>query len=370
MAKYTSLGAFDKIKRRNVDFLLIETIKQIGVSNYSLLARMTGINPETVRYKVNKQLTKYGLAVQLNLDLANLGLSPGLMLVDADSGKDWLDEVSYLFYEGKVIGAPKFVGLFAVPFRFKKKYVDVLSYLKQQKDIAGYQVIDAKWIRYPSFRAEFYDFDAKEWKVDWKHVDMTLGESGATSLDVNREAQIDYFDVKILKAMQENPTVSLSKVASDMDANARTLRYHHAEHVVKGKFVLNSNVRWRRPALEGKPGELMQVLALFRGLSQEGVVKARKLLNKVPFTWIEGGSENGEYFALLDVPMARLYETTRYIEENTEDVRSNLSIIMLDSMKSRTLNLPEEMFDPKRGWTLPGYRQEMAGMEGKELRQP
>jgi DNA-binding Lrp family transcriptional regulator len=359
------MGAFDKIKRRNLDFLLIETIKQIGVSNYSLLARMTGINPETVRYKVNKQLSKYGLGVQLNLNHSELGMSAGLMIVDADPSKDWLGEISYLFFEGKVIGSSRYVGLFAVPFRFKKKYSDILSYLKQQKKISDFQVYDAKWMRYPSFRPEFYDFDAKKWNVDWKRVEMTQGESGVTSIDVNREAQVDYLDVKILKAMQENPTVSLAKVAAEIDANPRTLRYHHSEHVTKGKFILNSNVRWKRPALEGKPGELMQILTLFKGIGQEGVVKVRKLMNKIPFTWVEAGSETGDYFALLDVPIERLYETTRYIEGSTEEVRNNLSIIMLDSLKSRYLYLPEEMFDPKRGWTLPTYRQEMAKMEGE-----
>ena len=306
----------------------------------------------------------YGLGVQVNLNHAGLGMSSGLVVVDADPAKDLLDEVSYLFFEGKVIGASKYVGLYAVPFRFKKKYGEMLAYLKQQNGIEGYQIYDAKWLRYPSFRPEFYDFDAKVWNVDWKRVDMTQGESGATSVEIDRDAQVDYLDVKILKAMQENPTVSLAKVAAELHVNPRTLRYHHSEHVVKGKFILNSNVRWKRPALEGKPGDLMQLLTLFRGVGFDGVVRARKLMNRIPFTWIEGGSETGDYFALLDVPLDKLYETTRYIEANTGDVRSNLTIMMLDSMKSRYLCLPEEMFDPKRGWTLPGYRQEMAQVEG------
>jgi len=170
--------------------------------------------------------------------------------------------------------------------------------------------------------------------------------------------------------MQENPTVSLAKVASDMNANPRTVRYHHAEHVVKGKMILNSNVRWWRPAFEGKPGELMQMAVLFRGLGREKVVAARKLVNKIPFTWVEGGSEGGDYFALLDVPIERLYETARYIEGNAEDVKDSFSIMMLDSQKSRYLFLPEEMFDPQRGWTLPSYRQEMARVgQGEGLRQ-
>jgi hypothetical protein len=198
---------------------------------------------------------------------------------------------------------------------------------------------------------------------------MTSGESGVTSTDINREAAVDYFDVRILKAMQVNPTVSLSKVAAELEANPRTLRYHNSEHVVKGKFILNSNVRWNKPILEGRPGDLMQLLVLFRGIGEPGVVGARKLLNKIPFTWVEGGSETGDYFALLDVPMERLYETTRFIETNTEDNRSRLTMLMLDGQSSKFHCIPDEMFDAKRGWTLPGYRGEMAKVEEEGQRQ-
>ena len=354
------MGPFDKIKRRNLDFLLIETIKQIGVSNYSLLARMTGLNPETVRYKVSKQLSRYGLGVQLNLNYAEFGMSVGMMLVDSDGSRNWTDDVSYLFFEGKVVGSNKYVCLFAVPFRFKKKHADILASLKQKKEISEFDMLDTSWVRYPTFRSEFYNFDEKRWAVDWRKVEMTMGEVGAMSHEVNRDAEIDYFDVRILKAMQQNPTVSLAKVAGDMKANPRTVRYHHAEHVVNKKFILNSNVRWQRPLFEDKPGDLMQVAVLFRALPQEKLAEARKLMNKIPFSWIEAGTTAGDYFALLDVPLEGFYDTIRYIESNVEDIKSNFTMHMLDSHRTRTLYIPDEMFDPRRGWTLPGYKQEMA----------
>jgi Winged helix-turn-helix DNA-binding len=354
------MGPFDKIKRRNLDYLLIETIKRIGVSNYSLLARVTGLNPETVRYKINKQLTKYGLGVQLNINHAELGMSVGMLVVNAPGGESWPEEMSYLFFEGKVMGAGKYVGLYAVPFRFKKKYMDILAFLKREGKVQDYEAYEASWVRYPTFRPEFYNFDEKKWVVDWKKVDATMGEVGATSHEVNPEANVDYFDIRILKALQENPTVSLAKVAEEMNANARTVRYHHAEHVTDRKFILNSNVRWVRPEIEGKPADLMQVAMLFKGVGPEGVGLARKLLNKVPFTWLEGGTGSGDYFALLDIPMDGFYDTVRYVESHIDDLKPNFSILVLDAQKTRHLLLPDEMFDQKRGWTLPNYRQEMA----------
>ena len=60
---------------RNTEYLLIETIRQVGVSNYSLIARLTGLSAKTVRYKVNKQLSKLGLGILVNIDYAQLARS-------------------------------------------------------------------------------------------------------------------------------------------------------------------------------------------------------------------------------------------------------------------------------------------------------
>ncbi len=356
------MQSFEKLRRRNQDFMLIETIKQIGVSNYSLLARMVGMNPETVRYKVNNQLSRYGLGVQVNLNYTELGMAMGLLVIKADppDKKPWPESVSYLSFVGKVMGAEQYLCTYAVPFRFKKKYLDMLASLKQEKILGDFEAVETDWVRYPSFRPEFYNFDERRWAVDWRRVDMTLDEMGASCTAVNRDADIDYVDLRILRSMQESPTVSLAKIAKEMDANERTLRYHNAEHVVKKKLILNSNVRWKKPEIEGKQAELMEAVVSFKGLRREEITPVRKLMNRIPFTWLEAGSEAGGYYAFLDIPIERFHETINYIESHVEIVKDHLSIVILDAAKSHSLNLPDGMFDPKRGWTLPNYLREMA----------
>jgi DNA-binding Lrp family transcriptional regulator len=356
------MESFEKLRRRNQDFMLIETIKQIGVSNYSLLARMVGMNPETVRYKVNNQLARYGLGVQVNLNYTELGMATGLLVLKAEppDKQPWRERVSYLSFVGKVMGAEQYVCTYAVPFRFKKKFLDVLAAIKQEGILEDFEAVEAGWLRYPSFRPEFYNFDERRWAVDWRRVDMTLEEVGASCTDVNRDADIDYVDLRILRSMQQSPTVSLAKIAKEMDANERTLRYHNAEHVVKKKLILNSNVRWRKPEIDGKQAELMQAVVSFKDLKREEITPIRKLLNRIPFTWLEAGSEEGGYYAFLDIPIERFHETIDYIESHADTVKDHLSIAILDAAKSHSLLLPDAMFDPKRGWTLPNYLKEMA----------
>lgn len=340
---------------KNAEHLLVETIRQVGVSNYSLIARLTGLNPETVRYKVNKQLANIGLGVQINVDYAQLGFSLGFLMVKGHSspGKSWLDQCSYLSYVGKLMAGDRYICVYTVPYRFKKKYLDLVAAQQQAGLIETFESQEISWIRYPPLRAEYFDFGTGSWKMDWQRIDLMQREVGVTAcFPANTDLKVDYIDVKILRAMQEDPTVNPAKIAKEMDANARTVRYHYSEHVLKNKFILGNNLRWVRPLKEGKQGDLMQVVFAFKNLDQKEMELARKICNRIPFTWLEAGTQTRSYFAFLDIPVANFHYTIGNIEAHAEPLRDKFEMIMLDPMKSRSLNLPEEMFDEERGWRL------------------
>ena len=340
---------------KNTEHLLVETIRQVGVSNYSLIARLTGLNPETVRYKVNKQLANIGLSVQINVDFSQLGFSLGLLTVKGHSspGKSWLDRCSYLSYVGKLMAGDRYICIYTVPYRFKKKYLDLLTTQQQEGLIEEFDSQDISWVRYPPLRAEYFDFSTGSWKMDWPRIDLMQREVGITSsFPANTDPKVDYVDVRILRAMQEDPTVNPAKIAKEMDANARTVRYHYSEHVLKNKFILGNNLRWVRPLMEGKQGELMQVAFAFRRLEQNEMELARKICNRIPFTWLEAGTQTRSYFAFLDIPVANFHYTVGNIEAHAESLRDKFEMIMLDPVRSRSQNLPEEMFDKERGWRL------------------
>jgi hypothetical protein len=351
---------FERLKRRNQDYLLIETIKRVGPSNYSLLARLTGLNAETVRYKISKQLGKFGLGLTVNINYAELGFSLGLLKINANSssGKSWFDHTHYLMLLSKVVGTDQYICLYGIPFRFKKKYGESFEELKKGGLIEEYQMTELYWMRYPPFRSELYNFETKCWNVDWKRIETTTQEAGVTSFSINYDPKVDDVDIKILKYLKEDPTCGLAKVGKEIGVNPRTVRYHHAEHVVKGKLIIGNNVRWTWPLQQGKSGEIMQVMASFKGLEQDETPIVRKLFNKLPFTWVEGGTEAREYFAFMDIPILSFHECIRFIETHLGDVRSKLEVSILDSAKTQYLNVPDEMFDKRLGWRLFGTGEE------------
>jgi DNA-binding Lrp family transcriptional regulator len=339
---------------RNTEYLLIETIRQVGVSNYSLIARLTGLSAETVRYKVNKQLSKLGLGILVNVDYAQLGFTLGMLIVkpDQNAGKTWLDRTSYLILISKVMGQEKYVCLYALPNRFKKKYMDSILELQKAGLVDEFESQEISWIRYPPMRSEFFDLDSGRWKVDWKRVDMTQSEMGPTSHLINTDAKVDYIDTKILRYMQEDPTISPSKIAKNLGANARTIRYHYSEHVQKGKLILGNNVRWIKGQVPGRTPEVMQLGVLFRNLEPEELNSVRKLCNKIPFTLLEAAFENRGYFAFMDVPLEYFHETISYLDRYTSTLATKKEMIILDPTKTQFLNVPDELYDRERGWRL------------------
>jgi hypothetical protein len=348
------VGSVDKLQRRNQDYKLLETIKRVGVQNYSLLSRLTGLNAETIRYKVNRHLTKLGLATTINVNYGQLGLAVGYLTVQPSKSslKSWADRMSYVIFTGKRMGANKHFCLTAVPYRLKKKYQDSLEQMKKDGLIESYEYKEMYWMRYPPFRPEYYDFDEKGWKVDWNRFEMTMSEIGPSFVDVNRESDVDFIDLKILSSMMKDPTMPLAKTAKEISVNPRTVRYHHAEHVLKNGFILSNNIRWVKPLQEGNPGGVMQAVIISRKLDEAGMTKVRKFCNSLPFTWIESGSEDKTYVAIVDIPMSDFQTCMQQIEMHLQGAGDSYEVDMLDASKSGPLTIPDEMFEPKRGWRL------------------
>jgi len=348
------LGSVDKLQRRNQDYKLLETIKRVGVQNYSLLARLTGLNAETIRYKVNRHLAKLGLSTTIDVNYGQLGLVMGYLTVkpNGTSGKSWSDRMSYVVFSGKKMGSNSHFCLTAVPFRLKKKYLDSLEQLKTEGLVDEYEFKELYWLRYPPFRPEYYDFDERGWKVDWNRFEMTMSEIGPSFLDVNRDSEVDYIDLKILSSMMKDPTMPLAKTAKEIKVNPRTVRYHHAEHVLKNGFILGNNIRWIRPFQERNPSGVVQAVIVSRKLDEAGMTKVRKFCNSLPFTWLEAGTEDRNYLAIVDIPMADFQTCVQQVEVHLQGAGDSYEVTLLDTTKTKPLAIPEEMFEPKRGWRL------------------
>jgi hypothetical protein len=266
----------------------------------------------------------------------------------------------------KTMGTDTNICIYSIPYRFKKKYADSFSELKQRGLITEFEMTEFYWMRYPPFRSELYNFETKSWNVDWKKIEAPTQEAGVTSFSVNHDPKVDDVDIKILKHLKEDPTCGIAKVGNDIGVNPRTVRYHHTEHVIKGHLISGNNIRWTWPLQQGRSGEIMQVMVEFKGLQQDELPVVRKLFNKLPFTWVEGGTQERDYFAFLDIPILSFHDCVRFIELNLRELKSKFTMSILDSSKTQYLNVPDEMFDKRLGWRLFGVSDELVRQREQE----
>ena len=61
---------------------IVNTIKEVGPRNVTLISRITGIPTETVRYKINKQLAAKGFRVHIAVDFHKLAMKSYSVVLD------------------------------------------------------------------------------------------------------------------------------------------------------------------------------------------------------------------------------------------------------------------------------------------------
>jgi hypothetical protein len=96
----------------------------------------------------------------------------------------------------------------------------------------------------------------------------------------------------------------------------------------------------------------MQAVILARKLDEQGMSKVRKFCNSLPFTWLEAGSEERNYVAVVDIPLSEFQTCIQQVEMHLVGVGESYEVTMLDPAKTRALTIPDEMFEEKRGWRL------------------
>jgi len=128
---------------------------------------------------------------------------------------------------------------------------------------------------------------------------------------------------------------------------------------LKGNLMLGNRIRWVVPFREGATSQIMQLVFSFKSLGPDEIATPRKLFNKLPFTWLEAGTEDRRYYAFLDIPIAHFHDTMKYIEANSESLRNKYEMTMLDPSRTKYLSLPDQMFDKNLGWRLFGLTDDL-----------
>jgi DNA-binding Lrp family transcriptional regulator len=341
--------------------LLVDAVQKYGIDNISQISRQIGIPIETVRYKIKKQLPSLGINVQLRFDHNRLGLR--LFFGELEFTEDVeqralqifskLHEVAFLTYYARELGNPCYTVSFAVPFGLVDEWQRFLNKLIPLKVLQNYSVKEIAWRRLISISPENFDFANKSWTLDAFRRTISKDEKVLPCVDLKERfspdmaaVNIDKIDLLIIKELEKNAALQLSKMSKILKINEKTIGYHYRKHV--RMLTPQTYFAWAGDASDERNGVVL-LRYIFDGLTFQELEGCRRIFSNFPFTWGESGGRGGYYAAEVMMPQNYYSWTTHFLRTKLAREYHKAKLIFLDANDDRWYTVPYYLFDKEIG---------------------
>ena len=297
----------------DVERRVVEALMRLG-PKYTEISRLTGIPISTVRYILTEKLAKLGLSIRPAVDYNLLGLRDYLTVLrftipahHAVSFLDLLGSLMYLDYYAYLLKSKKFLAMFSVPSHSESSFIQFLEELRNFNILSDYHIKRLQFRKILPFRADCFDFRNGVWMQDWDRREGRLN----LSLDVDKpvdEIKFTSLDLRILSEFQRNPFVKYVYLAKRLGVSRQTIK-RHISRIIKTVYLY---------AISWFPKENPELIATPLIINSNSSINVRRAVLKVPFSFLEMGSDDGEYYAMLFLPSIGFYKTMKYLGENLE----------------------------------------------------
>jgi hypothetical protein len=334
---------------------------QLG-PNVNEVARLTGLHPETVRYRYHKFFLAKGITIQAVPDYAKLGFGRLVIIArlapafekSAKSILGILSDLAYLRSYTRVMLDGEFVLQVAVPTDLIGQCKAVYESMKQMGLFTELEIMQFEETHSVPMDSDCYDFIRGTWACDW-------GSLGNKKVKVQlptrpKIAKYDKLDLLILKELDIDASRKLVQITANLNMSLHAVEFHFREHVMARGLIKNYKLAWQEPREEGiitRKDCYMGLTLILKGATREEVTELMLLLNRTPFLWSEGcGSE---YCAEIFLPSYAYPAFTSYIDEFAHRLRGKLKILIMNPTQSQRFTISYSLFDGiSKKWTLDG----------------
>jgi DNA-binding Lrp family transcriptional regulator len=351
---------------------IIETIGSAGPRNVSKISRMTGVHPETIRYKMKRRFVNRGFRFQAEVDYRKLGLTLywGRFVVSPAYYRSAtmlfraLNHAAYLIHYSKILPEGYFVGLFAIPTGREDEFAGMLENLRKRKAIVGLSLDRVLAQRHKPMETSFFNFRKGRWEVDWTKVRESRGTPLTAEKD-RTEMLADYADMLIINELQKDARQHIVEIARKLKINPKTLEYHYRAHVMKNKLIPGFSVRWISDMQEPLERSTVTIRLTFRGLDANRYKAVQGVMCKIPYLWVEDMLDAGSYLATLTVPLKDFGPTLKYLNDELQFLGGEVEMGYLSVADSFNYTIPYHMFE-KGKWQFDAKKMESSVL--KEFR--
>jgi hypothetical protein len=336
---------------------LIEAVNRVGIQNISLLARMTGMPTETIRYTVKKRFPNMGLNIRTPLNHNALGLERYFVTMKLTKSalesqatiRKALSTNAFLTYWCEDAIERRRLAFFSIPVALADEFRSFMDTLVKENVLIDYTCEPLEWSRHPELKSKYYDFSSGEWSVDWEEV--RKAKEAPPTIDDHGEPsatpEVDVIDTLLIKELELDSWRNIADIARKLKLNERTVRWHYRKHVVD--VAHSSYVNWI-PVTPSEFGRAAGLIHEFRDISNDKLAKLRLVFNNFPFAWFEGGRKDGYYQVHSALPAEEYMESIRYLNAALGGLVDNWKTWTVDLSTILWYTIPYENFDGKKGW--------------------
>lgn len=345
---------------------IISAIGKAGPRNVAQISRMTGAHQETIRYKLKKRFGRLGFKFHAEVDYKKLGLSLHWAAMDfskahygmAPQMLRALNQVGYLVYFAKIIPQGSYVALFALPENTANQYREFLGWLGDRGILRHSSLDEVLVTRHKVMDPRYFNFRSGRWEIEWGQV----AEQAPLPLPQGEKPQaedFDYYDLLVIKELQKDSLQHLTGIARKLKVHQKTLEYHYRTHVQKWKLVPSYRIRWAQDITKSLVHQTAMTQLTFRNLSRAEFTQAQAATSKIPFLWTEDVLRNGNYIAMMYVPLSDMINVTSYLNRAVPNLASNVEMGFIKPQEASSFTIPYNMYQ-KGNWRFDVRRMESA----------
>jgi DNA-binding Lrp family transcriptional regulator len=341
---------------------IVRLIEKEG-TNINVIARVLHQHKESVRYRFKQRILANGFKVQVKPNHERLGLKRLILVGDLET--EWwqyheqlftlLNETCYFVNFSRTLPDSRLVANVSIPPQFVEEFKTLLSGLAARRVLQIKSVYSFASFVNPPMHADRYDFNADRWDFDW-HVTKARRDE---SLDFfpSPVGKFDYTDLALIKELQLDATMSLTKIAARVDIGyKKVLRHFH--HLAERGLIHGYKIAWSKDATDLRrktiPVIRHKYLFLFVLVKSPTLPEARRLklgFERLPYLSAEAVGK--DYFAEINLPLEQSIEGLQYLQRLIQDTKEKADFGLIDPESSLGFTISYQLYDQEaKQWTF------------------
>jgi DNA-binding Lrp family transcriptional regulator len=347
---------------------MVKLMTELG-PDIDLIARISGVFKETVRYWYKEKILGKGMAVQAVPNEAALGMRRVAAKVKvADTFlphiqptflamNDW----SFAAAFEMAIPDEYYVLHATVPEKFVADYRSFILKLKEMGIFESAELYEFDWFRRAPMRAELYDFEESRWDYDWQNP-LPIEKAKMMKPKPAAEAKLDKIDLLILKELQLDAARPLTEInraieeKNKIEINYKTMEWHYRRHVVERGLISGYSIRWLgtrydrlAEKVEHRRHRYLVVNVMVKAVTNDEFLELTGKANRTPFLWSE--MKGKDYLAQFAFPIEATMDAFEYLREVLRPFADRASHYVVDQKNAAQFALPYNSWsDYEKEW--------------------